>query len=67
MDEKGANTFPFHNLPPELKIYQGLSCSFHPFLILDKRKVVATLAICDNYDKTLKRTRKTLIDFEFGG
>ena len=19
MDEKGANTFPFHNLPPELK------------------------------------------------
>ena len=39
MDEKGNNTFPFHNLPPEPKNnIKGLSCAFLPFL-LDKRKV----------------------------
>ena len=39
MDEKGASTFPFHNLPPEPKNnLKGLSCAFLPFL-LDKIKV----------------------------
>ena len=39
MDEMGASTFPFHNLPPELKNnLKGLFCAFLPFL-LDKRKV----------------------------
>ena len=39
MDEKGANTFPFHNLPPDSRNnLKGLSCTFSPFL-LDKRKV----------------------------
>ena len=34
MDKKGANTFPFHNLPPEpKKNLKGLSCAFSPFLI----------------------------------
>ena len=39
MDEKGVNTFPFHNLPPNSRNnLKGLSCAFSPFL-LDKRKV----------------------------
>ena len=39
MDEKGASTSPFHNLPPEPKNnLKGLSCAFLPFL-LDKIKV----------------------------
>ena len=54
MDGKGANTFPFHNLPPKLKILKkkGLSCSFHPFLYWIKEKSVATLAIRNICDKT---------------
>ena len=44
-DEKDVNTFPFHNLPPELKILEGISCSFYPFLYWIKEKSVATLAI----------------------
>ena len=44
MDEKGDNTFPSHNLPPNSRNnLKGLSCDFSPFL-LDKRKSVATLA-----------------------
>ena len=31
MDEKGANTFPFHNLPPELKILKRSFLFFSPF------------------------------------
>ena len=53
MDEKGANTFPFHNLPPELKkTYQKsfLFSSHFPYWI--KEKSIATLAIRNNYDKT---------------
>ena len=39
MDEKGANTFPFYDLPPNSRNnLKGLSCSFQPFLF-DKRKV----------------------------
>ena len=40
MDEKGANTFPFHNLPPELKktTSKGLSYLFK-LSLLDKIKV----------------------------
>ena len=45
MDEKGANTFPFHNLPPELnktslKVFPVL---FHLSFWI-KEKSVATLA-----------------------
>ena len=40
MDEKGANTFPFHNLPPELK---KQSLKVFPVLfhlsLLDEKKV----------------------------
>ena len=53
MDEKGANTFPFHNLPPELKKQSQRSflCFFtFPFWI--KEKSVATLANRNIYDKT---------------
>ena len=53
MYEKGANTFPFHNLPPEIrKILKGLSRSFHPFLYCIKEKSVATLANRDICNKT---------------
>ena len=40
MDEKGSNTFPFHNLPLELKkILKRSFLFFSPFPLLDKRKV----------------------------
>ena len=40
MYEKGANTFHFLNLPPELKkISQSSFLFFSPFTLLDKRKV----------------------------
>ena len=49
MDEKGANTFPFHNLPPELK---KTSLKVFPMLFhlsfWIKEKSVATLAIPTN-------------------
>ena len=48
-EEKGANTFPFHNLPPKLKKYsqRSLLCFFtFPFWI--KEKSVVTLAIRNN-------------------
>ena len=40
MDEKGANTFPFHNLHPELKkkSQEVFPVLFH-LSLLDKRKV----------------------------
>ena len=53
MDEKGATTFPFHNLPPELKktSQRHFLCFFtFPFWI--KEKSVATLANRDICDKT---------------
>ena len=55
MVEKGANTFPFHNLPPELKILKGISCSFHPFLYWIKEKSMVNLSIrniCDKMQNT---------------
>ena len=41
MDEKGANTFPFHNLPPEPKIFSKkvFPVLLYLSLILDKIKV----------------------------
>ena len=48
MDEKGANTFPFHNLPPELK---KTSLKVFPVLFSVsfwiKEKSVAALANCN--------------------
>ena len=56
MDEKGANTFPFHNLPPELiNNLKGLSCSFQPFL-LDKRKVDGDSCFRDISRTSVKQT-----------
>ena len=53
MNEKGANTFPFHNLPPELKkISQRSFLFFSPFPYWIKEKLVATLAIYNNCDQT---------------
>ena len=60
-DEKGANTFPFHNLPPELKDYQGLSHSFHPFLILDKRQVDGDSCYTHIWIKTKKISSPTVL------
>ena len=52
-DEKGANTFPFHNLPPELK--KNISKVF-PVLfslsLLDKRKVGGNSCYPYNCDQT---------------
>ena len=53
MDENGANTFPFHNLPPKLKkISQRSFLFFSPFPYWIKEKSVATLAIPNNCDQT---------------
>ena len=53
MDEKGANTFPFHNLPPELKkTSQRSFLFFSPFPSWIKEKSVVTLATQNNCDKT---------------
>ena len=55
MDEKGASTFPFHNLPPELK---NISKAFPLLFYLSfwiKEKSVVTLAnrnICEHKRKT---------------
>ena len=45
MDEKGANTFPFHNIPPELKktTLKVFPVLFHLSFWI-KEKSVATLA-----------------------
>ena len=45
MDEKGANTFPFHNLPPKLKNLKRSFLFFSPFPYWIKEKPVVTLAI----------------------
>src|ERR1043165_100853 len=44
--ERGANTFPFHNLLPYSKSNEGLFLFFSPSLNWIKEKSVATLAIC---------------------
>ena len=55
MDEKGANTFPFHNLSPELKkISQRSFLFFSPFHYWIQERSVATLAIRNNCDKIQK-------------
>ena len=53
MDEKGANTFPFHNLPPELKkiISKVFPILFHLSFWI-KEKPLATLANRNNCDQT---------------
>ena len=53
--EKGANTFPFHNLPPELKKNSQRSfLFFSTFPLLDKRKVSGDSSNPHIYDKTQK-------------
>ena len=56
MDEKGANTFPFYNLPPELKkiISKVFPVLFTLSFIWIKEKSVSTLAI-----RTIAIKRKT--------
>ena len=53
MDEKGANTFPFHNLPP---VTQEIISKVFPVLFslsfFIKEKSMATLAIRNICDKT---------------
>src|ERR1051325_9451837 len=43
--ERGANTFPFHNLLPYSESNEGLFLFFSPSLNMIKEKSVATLAI----------------------
>src|ERR1044072_3944964 len=43
--ERGANTFPFHNLLPYSESNEGLFLFFSPSLNWIKEKLVATLAI----------------------
>ena len=55
MDGKGANTFPFHNLPPELKktSLKVFPMLFHlSFFFWIKEKSVKTLAIPNICDQT---------------
>ena len=52
MDEKGAKTFPFHNLPPKLK--KIISKVFHVLFHLSfwiKEKSATTLANRNNCDQ----------------
>ena len=61
MDEKGANTSPFHNLPPELKktslkIFLVL---FHLFF-LDKRKVGGDSCSTETFAKTNEKPKSVL-------
>ena len=52
MDEKGANTFPFHNLPLKLKkIISKVFPVLFTFPYWIKEKSVATLAIHNICDK----------------
>src|ERR1051325_8031672 len=44
--ERGANTFPFHNLLPYSESNEGLFLFFSPSLNWIKEKSVATLGIC---------------------
>src|ERR1051325_7004124 len=49
--ERGANTFPFHNLLPYSESNEGLFLFFSPSLNWIKEKSVATLAICNICDQ----------------
>ena len=61
MDEKVANTFPFHKLPPELKkISQRSFLFFSPFPYWIKEKYVTTLVIRKNCDKNAKQPKSVL-------
>ena len=53
MDEKGVNTFPFHNLPPELKKTSiKVFPAFFNLSFWIKEKSVVTLSIRNICDKT---------------
>ena len=64
MDEKGANTFHFHNLPPELKkiISKVFYVLFTLSFIWIKEKLVATLAIRNNCNQT-ENTKSILLPY----
>src|ERR1051325_444845 len=49
--ERGANTFPFHNLLPYSESKQGLFLFFSPSINWIKEKSVVTLAIRNICDK----------------
>src|ERR1043165_3626656 len=59
--ERGANTFPFHNLLPYSESNEGLFLFFSPSLNWIKEKSVATLAIRNIYDK--KQNKKSQSQF----
>ena len=62
MGEKGANTFPFYNLPPKLKkIIKRSFLFFSPFPIWIKEKSVATLVIRNICDKTQKQVSSPIV------
>src|ERR1051325_2522954 len=55
--ERGANTFPFHNLLPYSKSNEGLFLFFSPSLNWIKEKSVATLAIRNICDKKQNKSQ----------
>ena len=57
MDKKGANTFPFHNLPPELKkTYLKVIPVLFSLSFWIKEKSMATLANHNICDKKLNKS-----------
>src|ERR1044072_4683026 len=62
--ERGANTFPFHNLLPYSESNEGLFLFFLPSLNWIKEKSVATLAIrniCDQTQNNVSCTKNLFI------
>src|ERR1044072_2802627 len=58
--ERGANTFPFHNLLPYSESNEGLFLFFSPSLNWIKEKSVATLAIRNICDQTQNNPNSVL-------
>src|ERR1051325_1364215 len=58
--ERGANTFPFHNLLPYSKSNEGLFLFFSPSLNWIKEKSVSTLAIRNICDQKQHKISKSV-------
>src|ERR1044072_7917662 len=60
--ERGANTFPFHNLLPYSESNEGLFLFFSPSLNWIKEKSVATLAIRNICDTKISKSVHRITD-----
>ena len=65
MDEKGASTFPFYNLPPVLRnISKEVFSVLFPFPLLDKMKVDGDSCLSRHFANK-KRKTQTKINSRF--